>query len=426
MSMVLPKEINYATPASLPQCDSKEIVLSPVNGGTFGSAASTGSNLIQWDFPQSGFLDPNSLYIRYRVKTTGVATNVHSCKKLPVYTLLQRLEVLFGSQIVENINDYNVYANMWMDMQLDPAQRYGSANQYGLSASGSLADTDGGASTIAASTTSFTNNYAAPLPCLLSSSDRLIPLGLMPNVRLQITTETVANAFLATTPPTGIEFSNIELVYTSIHFGAEVENVIKGVDSFFIKSQSVASMSNNLSTAITGTADLVYNLRLASVKSLFCTFAPTGNANAINQKFDSYDLTNNNGSFVFNVAGVNYPQRDISTLLHKNSLLLEIQKACGGLHSESYNSSISPIEWGMVDGGTSTFQQPGKFYFAQNLEKIVTNQTLLSGISTQSSPIVLRIVTNHTTTSPYNITMFALYDALIQINPLTRDASVKQ
>ena len=426
MSMVLPKEINYATPQSLPQCSSQEIVLSPVNGGSFGSANSTGSNLIQWDFPQSNYLDPASLYIRYRVKTHGAATNVHACKKLPVYTLLQRLEVLFGSQIVENINDYNVYANMWMDMQLDPAQRYGSANQYGLNASGSLADTDGGSSTIAANTTSFTNNYAAPLPCLLSASERLIPLGMMPNVRLQITTESVANAFLAATAPTGIEFSNIELVYTSINFGADVENVIKGVDSFFIKSQSVASMANNLSTGITGTADLVYNMRLASVKSLFCTFAPTGNNNALNGKFDSYDLSNGNGSFVFNIAGINYPQRDISTALHKNSLLLEIQKACGGLHSESYNSSISPVEWGMVDGGTSTLQQPGKFYFAQNLEKLVNNQVLLSGISTQASPIVLRIVTNHTTTSPYNVTMFALYDALIQVNPLTRDASLKQ
>ena len=51
--MVLPKEINYATPQSLPTCTSQEVVLSPVNGGSFGSANSTGSNLIQWDFPQS-------------------------------------------------------------------------------------------------------------------------------------------------------------------------------------------------------------------------------------------------------------------------------------------------------------------------------------------------------------------------------------
>jgi hypothetical protein len=235
MSMVLPKEINYATPASLPQCDSKEIVLSPVNGGKFGSTSSTGSNLIQWDFPQSGFLDPNSLYIRYRVTTTGANAAIHNIKRIPVYTLLQRLEVLFGSQIVENINDYNVYANMWMDLQLDPAQRYGSANQWGLNTSDSLANTDGGSSTIPAAL-SFTNNYAAPLPCILSQADRLIPLGMMPNIRVQITTETAANAFTTASSgaiPTGLEFSNIELVYTSIHFGPEVENVVKGVDSFY-------------------------------------------------------------------------------------------------------------------------------------------------------------------------------------------------
>ena len=71
MSVVLPKELAYAPSLpSLPECSSKEVVLSAVNGNSF-----VAGNLVQWDFPQQGFLDPASLYIRYRVTLPQVATN---------------------------------------------------------------------------------------------------------------------------------------------------------------------------------------------------------------------------------------------------------------------------------------------------------------------------------------------------------------
>jgi hypothetical protein len=323
MSVVLPKELAYAPSLpSLPECSSKEVVLSAVNGNSF-----VAGNLVQWDFPQQGFLDPASLYIRYRVSLPQVATNAYYLKKIPVYTLIQKLEVLFGSQVVETINDYNVWTNLWSDLQMDVAQRYGSATSLGMSgdittyANTTLAQASDGAILSPANVTTQNISLSAPLPCILSGAEKLVPLQMMPQVRLQLTLESIANAFSTAgannAVPASVTFSNMELCYTSVDFGGEVQEMVKSMgDKIYIKSQSVSAMGNNVSVASVGTLDLIYNQRLASVKSLFATFCPitASGAVATNGKLDSVDITSSNGSLVFNIAGVNYPQREISTL----------------------------------------------------------------------------------------------------------------
>jgi hypothetical protein len=131
---------------------------------------------------------------------------------------------------------------------------------------------------------------------------------------------------------------------------------------------------------------------------------------------------------VYTVGGVQFPSREVSTLRNPASVLVELRKACGGLHSTDYNSSISAAEFGILDSApTTTAVRPAKFYFGANLETLTdSNGVLLSGVSTQSSPIMLRISTATTTTLGYNITLFAMYDALLEIEPATRNASVKQ
>jgi hypothetical protein len=412
MSVVLPKELAYAPSLpSLPECSSKEVVLSAVNGNSF-----VAGNLVQWDFPQQGFLDPASLYIRYRVVVPALGTNnPYAIKKIPVYTLLQKLEVLFGSQVVETINDYNVWTNLWSDLQMDVAQRYGSGTSLGMTGNTTaatpaadyltttLAQASDGALLYPLQVTAQQVNYSAPLPCILSGAEKLVPLGMMPQVRVQITLESLANAFVATAGETNVQlpasatFSNMELCYTSVDFGGEVQEMVKSMgDKIYIKSQSVSAMGNNVSVASVGTIDLIYNQRLASVKSLFATFCPitAGGAVAVNGKLDSIDITSSNGSLVFNIAGVNYPQREISTLYNKSSVMTELRKACGALHADAFFPCIGINEFNVLDsappagsvmsGGIAlattptSRHNPAKFYFGVNTEKLTTNGVLLS------------------------------------------------
>ncbi len=69
--------------------------------------------------------------------------------------------------------------------------KYGNASAYGWLISESGLAVDG-----RYCTTSEVNSLAAPLPCLLSMAEKLVPLSMMPSVRIQLTTDSIANIFL--------------------------------------------------------------------------------------------------------------------------------------------------------------------------------------------------------------------------------------
>lgn len=429
MDVVLPKELAYSPSLpALPECISQEIVLSPVNGATFGP-----SQLIQFDLTSRGYLDPNSLYLRYKYKLTQTSANeVSIIRGCPVYSYFSKLETIFGSSTIESINNYNQVTNMMINLQYDVAMKYGQQTNFGYSST--VIDMDDFDSRRCA--TGETNTLAGALPCIITSAEKLIPLGLMPNVRIQLTTESIANMFATGTVsgnayvlPKEYLLSNVELCYTMIDFTGEVNEIVKGMgdpntNQFYIKSSSFSSMGSSITGNLGAgsNVDLIFNLRLASIKSLFANFQGTTR----NSIFDSVDLTSGNGEFSFNVAGTTYPSRPISTINNKAATMMELKKAVSALHATDYNFSINSNEFNSVDATTTTTLVPGKYILGVNVEKLSTNGNLMTGISTQNSPITLRINTGTATTQGYTINLHAMYDCLICVDPINRQAIVKQ
>jgi hypothetical protein len=315
-----------------------------------------------------------------------------------------------------------------VNLQQDVAMKYGQQSAYGWSTGNtpSIQELDG-----RLCVENESASLAAPLPCILSMSEKLIPAGLMPNIRIQLTTASVAEAFIqggaaGLYPPNSYTLSNVELCYSMVDFAGGVNEMVKGMgEPFYIKTTSFKNMGTTLSTGVTGAVELVYNMRLASIKSLFALFAGS-NARCVNGLFDSVDPTTSNGELVFNIAGVSYPNRPVSTLNSKSAILMELKKSVGALHSESYNSSINRTEFDSHDGTTTTANIPGKFWFGVNTEKLSSNGALLTGVSTQNSPINLRISTGTTTTQAYTVYLVAMYDALLEIFPQQRQANIKE
>jgi hypothetical protein len=68
----------------------------------------------------------------------------------------------------------------------------------------------------------------------------------------------------------------------------------------------------------------------------------------------------------------------------------------------------------------------GKFYLGTNVEKLSTNGALLTGISSQGSPISFRVSIGTATTNAQVIQLIALYDALLQIDIPSRTLVVMQ
>lgn len=436
---VLPKEINYKSAMSLPDgTSSNSIVSSPINGATFGP-----SQIVQFDLVSRGYLVPESMYIRYRLTTTGgtagAATNF--IRGTPVYSFFARSEVIVGSQVVESIQNYNQLCNMLVNCKMNYAQKVGLANSFGYTSSTAATAFAFDFSTNAANGGNLSTStgaapqsifLAAPLGNLLSNADHLVPLKFMPSCRIQLTTETIANAIQT---PAGVNaianysISNFELCYDIIEFSPMVDQAITqmGAGSITIRSQSYLSSGVSVGNGLTGTLEFLFNQRLASIKSLFAHLSGTG-TNALNGFFDSLDITAGLGDYQFFVSGMPYPPRPISTVLNKAGASMELSAAFGPTHDLlTSNFAITPAEFNATLGVATTQNQMGKFYIGTNVEKLSTNGALLTGISSQGSPISVRVGIGATATAQASVLqLICLFDSLLQIDIPSRTLVVLQ
>ena len=431
MSLVLPREIQYTPKAALPAgTRNTQYVVVPSNGSSFSSGS-----IIYLDLPSVGYLVPESLSIRYNIGITNGATGTY-LKGTPAYTPISRLDTLIGGQVVESIQQYNQVANMLVNTRMSYAQKLGAQYNLGYldTTTAPTLENLNGATIVAnaVATTTGRIQVSAPLGCILANAENLVPLGMMPAVRIQLTVDSIANmVFGGAGTVTNIALSNIELVYDCITFGDDVDAIVRAqADAngiLTLKSQSFVNSAQTLAAGTTGQIELVYNQRLSSIKYIV---ANMGRGTAASNTFlDSVDITQNAGDYQFIIAGTAYPQRPLSTLLNKAGIFTELMQIFSPAHdmfsspSAIYSKSFSAIS----SNGAGTSTVPGQFWVGSNLERLSTNGALLSGISSQLSPISFRCNTGNAGTAEiHTINLIVAYDALLQIDVNNRQCFVKQ
>ena len=418
MTTMLPNSMNYQdTHASLPEgLVSTQITLSPANGATF----SAGGSVVQFDFLNRGFIDPQSIFMRYKYTlTSAVGAQIIGT---PVYSPFVRMETLIGSSVIESVNQWNQTCNLLTNLSTDVGAKYGLQSAYGYAdnttATPPMSAMDG--RTCALNEVGF---FSGMLPGLLTNCEKLIPAFAMPQIRTQFTLDSIANIFTTAVVPTGFVISNFELVYTMIDAGPQVEQMVRSLGTFYIKSQSVVNSSVTLASGTTGSLSLVFNQRLASVKSAFVLFTGTS-SNSLNRWSDWYDPTSSNGEVSINVGGISYPQRPLSTLTNKAGILSYLRNATGSIYDKNNSLSINSIEWNRVGNDVTTVSEPAKFIIGVNLEKMHT-PALLTGISTQNSAITVLVSTSTATAQAHTVNLVLSYDALIEIDTVSRQVAVK-
>jgi hypothetical protein len=215
---VLPNSINYneQLPSLSPSTQNYTQVLQPVNGAIFGQ-----NQQITIDIPSRGFIDPQSIYIRYKMTcSTTASTAACSVLACPLYTPFARVETFINSQQVDSVQDYNVVAHAWTNLFLGVNEKYG--NQFGFGYVG----TDEGIDKLdgrSLGTVNTTTSYfvSGPLVCTkLTSCEKFIPAFATGGIRLVFTLDTYANMFNAafngaiqTAGATPTALSNFEVVY---------------------------------------------------------------------------------------------------------------------------------------------------------------------------------------------------------------------
>ena len=434
MSVVLPSQIDYTDQLPSLPADTQSIFIksTPINGSTFNPGSQ-----IMLDFVNRGFLVPDSVYLSWKLVPTGATSgtanrvDASGCFILgtPAYSPFSTSAIQIGSQQVETIANYNVVMNTLVQGTMDIAQKYGNQSNYGFSSidisssSPTLAQLDG--RRLTASQASAGLYCSAPLMNVLTNCERLYPLYASSQCRLILTCDNIANWFASDSAfealPTGYTISNVELRYRVVDM-PQAEGMVRQMgQKIYIKSQSFASSTQTLSSVPAGFTELVFNSRFASLKALIAV----NGSNSLNKNFDSFDITSaTGGEYSFSVGGQIFPPAPISTSQNKSGALMELKNCFGSIYEKTNAQSINGYEYAYVLGNASTLVEPAKFYVGVSTSKM-DSHSLLTGVSTQNSPITYRISSSANTASVCNITLLMNYDALFEIDTANRQVALK-
>ena len=451
----LPKEVQYNKQmASLPaETSSMNVNVRPSNGQVFSRS---GGDIIQFDLPAHSFLVPSSLTLRGLITIDPTAATPTSftgfMAGMPGASWIQRVETIVGGSLLESVNDYGRLYSMLSQTNIDYATKAGLQAELafggnnGKAGNGSNAFPnfhtlngrvlqEGGAGDDAAVAASFP--FAIPLGCLLSSCAELIPLGHMGGVRIQLTTDQVAN-YIRNTGGTqqlpAVSFSQLELNFDLVDFGGAMDGVVRSMANadgdLVLKSQGWNISNVNLPVQVAGSqSEFVYNVRLSSIKSLVLQGTGTAKTQAVNGLYDAIQVAGTTGSTQFFIANKAYPQtplREDNTA----SVMSALRQAFGEAH-DIYHSNIAIPERQFVEiastatATASTHNTPASHFVGMNTEKLSTNSVMMSGESSQLTPINVRLNPSAVTDNAATLTLYACYDALIGINVASRQIQVR-
>ena len=155
-------------------------------------------------------------------------------------------------------------------------------------------------------------------------------------------------------------------------------------------------------------------------------FAPTTTSFA-SRAMESVDPTSSNGSFQFSVGGVVMPQNPLSSLNNKACIINELRRAMNSIYDRNNSMAIGASEFIVTQGTSGTITIPGKFYVGINTQKLTESQDyMFTGISSANSQINLTINTGTAIANSINAYLIANYDAIFEIDTLTRQLNYIQ
>jgi hypothetical protein len=291
--------------------------------------------------------------LTYSYKVSGGQNGeITQQRAVPYTSIIDRLEVIIGSQSLQTIPQFNQLSNMVTNLTHSVSNKQGLAISHGYKTFSKFCPTTAHADG-AVHLKDATGNVGGPLRCCLSEASHLIPLILMPNVRIQLTLASLQTVFCDVQPstipqgtpteentksvenlkngileqpafafPTNFVITDFQLSYNSMSFPSMVtEQLRMSPNPILIKTQGFSTSSQTIPLGTCGVVENVYNSRYASIKNLFLLDSST----STNGIFDSFDISPN-ASYQFYINGLQYPPLPITK---KKNAYIELLKATG-------------------------------------------------------------------------------------------------
>lgn len=421
----LSSDVLYNLKPSLVRCRQYRASIPASNKSSWGPGESV-INFIP--ARRNAFLDTKNSYIRYTLSSTDT-TNIQAVDG-SAYSLINRMDVYHGSNMLETIQSYNVLAAYLIDFQMSQATRAGLESCVGC--------TTTRAGTALSVSTGATRQQTFCIPIISgvvgNMVDKMLPLSLADDIRVEFLLESLTQSVVSPAA-TSWNIVSWELELSILELSDEGMRMVEQITPFSQPIYIHGSSYRHTPTtqlAVAGSFSSLISFRHASLKQIIC--CPRRNTEIALQTAYSISsrINPNIDSYYFRVGSLCLPQKPIM-LANANTTggyaegfmeLLRSQHSntdlgfAPSISRALYNVADVATNYGVVGPGLTNGSYANAFAIAQEFESISNrSDVILSGTNTLN----LQIFHDYTiTTAPgavYTMNYFALFDHLITLDP---------
>jgi hypothetical protein len=463
---MIPKNLKYGSKVESAPARSIRSNIQPQVGTQFGL-----NEVIQINIPtrQNLVMVPTESYLKFRFRaTSAAANNVFRWDSGGAHGLIQRIRIYHGSNLLEDIDNYNLLAKMLHDIQIPTDSTYGKlsllegtrpdmiattptfvAGDVGAGADivatlsnknirvQSISSGDvlrRGAGTVLADTQATdVQTYCLNLVSLVGSlcSQNYLPLFAMTSAPLRVEIQLVDDlrkAMNCASNPNNATASTfidqVEFVAQMIELSDSAMSIISSslggsplqfvIPSYRNYQFSTPTLAQNVTTQV----NFPIASKFSSLKSLFVTQRDRLGANTF---FPHSSVTGGLVDYQFRVGSVPVPAKAVATRAEQ---FAELLKAIGSLsditHQPSFERASYILESSVAntnatDAVGASGSHSGAFYVGLNLEnyEASSKDTIFAGWNSNTDDIYYIANYNPTADITLRLDAFALFDAVV-------------
>ena len=419
----LPSDLNFSLKKAAPRGIRQfRTSLNPIGG--ISTSGAVGGDVLKFDIPtgrRGQYIDTTSSYLQIKVKAPGGKGDITLDGS--AYCFFQRLTVLSGGQILEDINEYANFVNLQLDAGVGPVVRQTSGNiMMGTNCDAlNISNVMRSGQTLPslfAGATDYNAVFTLPLVSGIlgaQGSTKYLPVGAIQNdLRLEIQLHQANNAVINTnttaliTSPWSIVEANF--IISFIELDSDVQQMIDSQTggNYQISSESWRSYTNSIGNGSTGDSVLI-PARFSSVKGILHTFRPQAqNSYLLASQSHRYNPffsadTTKSCNVQYTIGPTLYPN---SAIRSSSEAFAELQRYFHNLGNSNINGSINFTNYNIIApatvlavGGASQaaavanhFTNCGAGVFGINLDNVANRSDVMtSGLNTLNSNIILNM-----------------------------------
>lgn len=379
---------------------------------------------------RNAFLDTKNSFMRFTLKNNNANNAIYVDGTGA--SIIQRLDVYHGSNMLESVQDYGVLMSYLTDFQLNTSQRAGLETAYGTTSNRQGVVLAGGGT--------VQKTFCMPIlsgvvGCL---NEKMLPLSLADDVRLEVSFATnTLGVVQAVASETDWSVINLELELNILELSDEGMRMVESFTPFtspiYMHGTSFRHFSSTLANNSEGQQSMLVPARYASLKNLICLPRRSTEITSVTSHSLSSRVNPNIETYWWRIGSLVVPQKAV-TLKNGNTTggygeaFIELLRSWNNISSPEFSSSVTAAYYNKANtvdatsgvavpsAGATSYQNA--FAISTELENISNrSDTILSGTNTLNSQIFFEYTNNTAVTAAYTLDFFANYDHILTLDP---------